>query len=95
MSDDDFDVLRQYMVVQISAQTIFLPSRLGNASLGRRVLDVVGKVPRHAFVRHEVQHLANADMPLPSGCGKTISQPFIVALMTDLLDLQSGRHPAR
>lgn len=61
MSDDDFDVLRQYLVVQISAQTIFLPSRLGNASLGRRVLDVVGKVPRHAFVRHEVQHLAYAD----------------------------------
>ncbi len=87
MSDQDLDVLRQQMVAQIAAQTIFLTSRLGKASLDRRVLGVMGKVPRHAFVRRELRHLAYADMPLPSGCGKTISQPFIVALMTDLLDL--------
>jgi len=63
---------------------------LGKASLDRRVLGVMDKVPRHEFVRLELQPLAYADMPLPSGYGKTISQPFIVALMTDLLDL----HPA-
>jgi protein-L-isoaspartate(D-aspartate) O-methyltransferase len=77
------------MVAQIAAQTIFLTARLGKASLDRRVLDVLGQVPRHEFVRMELQPLAYADMPLPSGYDKTISQPFIVALMTDLLDLQS------
>jgi protein-L-isoaspartate(D-aspartate) O-methyltransferase len=88
MSDPDPAVLRQYMVAEIAAQTIFLTGRLGKASLARRVLKAMGKVPRHEFVRPELQALAYADTPLPSGCGKTISQPFIVALMTDLLDLQ-------
>jgi len=88
MSEPDFDTLRQQMVAQITAQTIFLTARLGKASLDRRVLDVLSQVPRHEFVRLEVQPLAYADMPLPSGYDKTISQPFIVALMTDLLALQ-------
>jgi protein-L-isoaspartate(D-aspartate) O-methyltransferase len=89
MSELDFAALRRQMVAQIAAQTIFLTARLGKASLDRRVLDVIGKVPRHEFVRLELQPLAYADMPLPSGFDKTISQPFIVALMTDLLNLQS------
>jgi protein-L-isoaspartate(D-aspartate) O-methyltransferase len=88
MSDSDFAALRRHMVAQIAAHTIFLTSRLGKASLDRRVLEVMGKVPRHDFVRLELQPFAYEDMPLPSGYGKTISQPFIVALMTDLLDLQ-------
>ena len=88
MSDPDFAVLRQHMVAEIAAQTIFLTGRLGKAALDRRVLDVMGKVPRHEFVRLELQPLAYADMPLPNGYGKTISQPFIVALMTDLLALR-------
>jgi len=88
MSEPDFDTLRQQMVAQITAQTIFLTARLGKASLDRRVLDVLSQVPRHEFVRLELQARAYADMPLPSGYDKTISQPFIVALMTDLLNLQ-------
>jgi len=48
----------------------------------------MGKVPRHDFVRTGLQPFAYEDMPLPSGYDKTISQPFIVAPMTDLLDLQ-------
>jgi protein-L-isoaspartate(D-aspartate) O-methyltransferase len=89
MTELDFAALRRQMVAQIAAQTIFLTARLGKASLDRRVLDVLGQVPRHEFVRVELQPLAYADMPLPSGFEKTISQPFIVALMTDLLNLQS------
>ena len=89
MSELDFAALRRQMVAQIAAQTIFLTARLGKASLDQRVLDVLGQVPRHEFVRMELQPLAYADMPLPSGYDKTISQPFIVALMTDLLNLQS------
>jgi protein-L-isoaspartate(D-aspartate) O-methyltransferase len=88
MGDPDLDMLRQQMVAEIAAHTIFLTGRLGKAALSRRVIDVMGQVPRHDFVRLELQPLAYADMPLPSGYGKTISQPFIVALMTDLLDLQ-------
>ncbi len=88
MTELDFAALRRQMVAQIAAQTIFLTARLGKASLDRRVLDVLGQVPRHEFVRLELQPLAYADTPLPSGFDKTISQPFIVALMTDLLNLQ-------
>ena len=88
MSDPDFAMQRQQMAAEIAMHTIFLTGRLGKAALGRRVLDAMAKVPRHAFVRLELQPFAYDDTPLPSGYGKTISQPFIVALMTDLLDLQ-------
>lgn len=88
MTEPDFAALRQRMVVQIAAQTIYLSARLGKAALDRRVIDVMAKLARHEFVRVELQPLAYLDMPLPSGHGKTISQPFIVALMTDLLDLR-------
>lgn len=84
----DFAQQRQRMVAEIAAQTIFLTARLDKAALDRRVMDVMAKVPRHEFVRLELQPYAYADTPLPSAYGKTISQPFIVALMTDLLDLQ-------
>jgi protein-L-isoaspartate(D-aspartate) O-methyltransferase len=52
-----------------------------------RVLDVMRKVPRHLFVPESVRPLAYADRPLPIGHGQTISQPFIVAYMTDALDV--------
>ena len=56
----------------------------------RRVLDAMRRVPRHHFVRPEDIHLAYADGPLPIGLGQTISQPYIVALMTQLLELKGG-----
>jgi protein-L-isoaspartate(D-aspartate) O-methyltransferase len=52
-----------------------------------RVLAAMEKVPRERFVPPEVQHLAYADRALPIACEQTISQPFIVALMTDALEL--------
>lgn len=52
-----------------------------------RVLDAMGTIPRHVFVPPENRHLAYADAPLPIGHRQTISQPFIVALMTELLGL--------
>lgn len=90
MSDAEFAALRQRMVAEIAVHTVLQTGRLGKAALSRRVMDAMARVPRHAFVRQDLQHLAYADSPLPSDCGKTISQPFIVALMTDLLDLQPG-----
>lgn len=52
-----------------------------------RLLEAMRVVPRHAFVPKEKQALAYEDFPLPIGKGQTISQPFIVALMTELLEL--------
>ena len=53
-----------------------------------RVLDAMRRVPRHAFVPEEHRHLAYRDSPLPIGQSQTISQPYIVALMTQMLALQ-------
>jgi protein-L-isoaspartate(D-aspartate) O-methyltransferase len=52
------------------------------------VLDAMRTVPRHLFVLSEHGHLAYADAPLPIGHRQTISQPYIVALMTELLELK-------
>jgi protein-L-isoaspartate(D-aspartate) O-methyltransferase len=54
----------------------------------RRVLEAMGKVERHRFVPSHLGHLAYGDFPLPIGEGQTISQPYIVALMTELLALK-------
>ena len=48
----------------------------------------MGKVPRHEFVSEDLRDIAYANRPLPIGYGQTISQPFIVALMTDLLRVE-------
>jgi len=53
-----------------------------------RVLAAMGKVPRHLFVEEALQAQAYGDFPLPIGEGQTISQPYIVALMTQMLSLQ-------
>ena len=87
MSPDPFDELRQQMIAVIAAQAVFSAGETGKAAITPRVLEAMGKLPRHDFVPAEVRPYAYADSPLPIGCSKTISQPFIVALMTDLLDL--------
>jgi protein-L-isoaspartate(D-aspartate) O-methyltransferase len=53
----------------------------------KRVLDAMRKVPRHLFIPEDMRGLAYCDGPLPIGHGQTISQPYIVALMTELLEL--------
>jgi protein-L-isoaspartate(D-aspartate) O-methyltransferase len=88
MNADNFAALRQSMIEQIAVQAIYLSARVGKAAFARRVMQVMNKVPRHAFVPIELQPYAYANSPLPIGFDKTISQPFIVALMTDLLDVQ-------
>ena len=88
MSADPFAELRQQMVAVIAAQAVFSAGETGKAAIAPRVLEAMAKLPRHEFVPAEVRPYAYADSPLPIGCSKTISQPFIVALMTDLLDLK-------
>jgi protein-L-isoaspartate(D-aspartate) O-methyltransferase len=53
-----------------------------------RVLEALCTVPRHEFVAEEFRALAYADQPLPIGCGQTISQPYMVGVMTEALSLQ-------
>jgi protein-L-isoaspartate(D-aspartate) O-methyltransferase len=53
------------------------------------VLEAMERVPRHEFVPADLQSQAYTDRPLPIGYGQTISQPYIVALMTELLELES------
>lgn len=56
----------------------------------QRVLDAMGRVPRERFVPPGMEHLAYEDGPLPIGAGQTISQPLIVAMMTEALELRGG-----
>ena len=53
-----------------------------------RVLEAMGRVPRHRFVPEEIRHRAYEDCALPIGYGQTISQPFVVAFMTRQLELK-------
>ena len=62
---------------------------LGREHIDPAVLDVMGQLPRHAFVPDNMQDQAYDDRPLPIGYSQTISQPFIVALMTDLLGVEA------
>ncbi|MBK5915048.1 protein-L-isoaspartate O-methyltransferase [Rhodocyclus purpureus] len=61
----------------------------GRSTLAPRVLDAFRQVPRQAFVPDGLQWAAHQNRPLPIGHSQTISQPFIVALMSDLLDPQA------
>src|SRR6266496_1943309 len=88
MSAEYFEPQRQQMLAEISAGATHVGDAIGKTVLGERVMAVMGKVPRHEFVPIELQPYAYANIPLPIGFEKTISQPFIVALMTDLLDIQ-------
>ena len=88
--DDDRADERRRMVETIEAYTRLPGSGLAGGAMDARVIDALRTVPRHAFVPEAVSHLAYADSPLPIGLGQTISQPYIVALMTHLLRVKPG-----
>jgi protein-L-isoaspartate(D-aspartate) O-methyltransferase len=62
----------------------------GRPGFAARTMDAMASVPRHRFVPPVLQRDAYKNRPLPIGYGQTISQPYIVALMTDLLNLNGG-----
>ncbi|MFY9838958.1 MAG: protein-L-isoaspartate(D-aspartate) O-methyltransferase [Xanthobacteraceae bacterium] len=76
------------MITAIRANKDKVAAQIGRTALDKRVLSAMTKVPRHQFVPVEVQSYAYVNAPLPIGFDKTISQPFIVAVMTDLLELK-------
>ena len=87
MNTEQFDELRRHMVMEIASTTVMVGERIGKYNLDARVMEVMGKVARHDFVPLELQPYAYLNRPIPIGYDKTISQPFIVALMTDLLQV--------
>jgi protein-L-isoaspartate(D-aspartate) O-methyltransferase len=88
MNEGQFAALRQHMVAEIAATTVLVGEQIGKYNLDARVMEIMGKVPRHEFVPLDLKPYAYLNRPLPIGFDKTISQPFIVALMTDLLEIR-------
>lgn len=84
---DPYVSLRRAMVEIIAEHTDATREATGLGSIDARVLDAMLDVPRHQFVPAEIRAYAHTDGPLPIGWDKTISQPFIAALMTELLDV--------
>jgi len=89
-AEDTYAKPREQMVRTIEAIAAAVGGGATPKILDARVLDVLRRVPRHEFVPEEFRDRAYADEPLPIGYGQTISEPYIVALMTDLLRLAPG-----
>jgi protein-L-isoaspartate(D-aspartate) O-methyltransferase len=81
---------RGRMVEEIAAMARETGAETGRPRFGDAVMAAIGKVPRHRFVPVPLQSSAYDNRPLPIGEGQTISQPYIVALMTELLDPKPG-----
>ena len=87
---DDFAAARRRMAEDISALVRETSSDIGRKAFDARVMAVMGQVPRHEFVPAGQVPNAYQNRPLPIGHGQTISQPYIVALMTDLARVEPG-----
>lgn len=82
---DDYQQSRQAMIEEIKQDVRDTSFYLDKEYLEPRVMQALGKVPRHEFVPDRLRKFAYDNRPLPIGHGQTISQPYIVALMTDLI----------
>jgi protein-L-isoaspartate(D-aspartate) O-methyltransferase len=89
-AEDPFARERQALLDEIAAMARQTGADTGRPVYSARVMAAMAKVPRHRFVSRGYQAEAYANRPLPIGHGQTISQPYIVALMTDLLDSKPG-----
>lgn len=82
--------VQQQMIKDIQRIAAASADETGRRQLSARVMRAMAKVPREVFVPEEQQQQAYADSPLPIGHRQTISQPFMVALMSDLLEPQAS-----
>lgn len=87
---DSVDARRARMVDEIAQMAHDTASETGRSTLDARVMAALGKVERHRFMPPGQFAQAYENRPLPIGHEQTISQPYIVALMTDLLNLKPG-----
>lgn len=88
--DDDWAVQRARLLDEIGANVRDTSVYLDRQELDERVISAMESVPRHRFVPDNQRRFSYENRPLPIGYGQTISQPYIVAIMTDLLELQPG-----
>jgi len=89
--EDPYAVARQAMLDEIAADVRLTSEALDRETLDPRVLEAMATVPRHELVPDELRGVAYENRPLPIGHGQTISQPYIVAIMTDLLKFGPGQ----
>ncbi len=88
--DDSYRVSRAGMVKEIEDELTLTSEHFGKKALSPCVLDAMLAVPRHEFVPEHLKRYAYENRPLPIGQGQTISQPYIVGVMTDLLQVGKG-----
>jgi protein-L-isoaspartate(D-aspartate) O-methyltransferase len=86
-AESDFKRAREAMVVEVAAMAKLTRASVDGRRLDGKVMGVLGEVPRHEFVPESRRRSAYENRPLPIGYGQTISQPYIVALMTDLAEV--------
>ena len=91
IAGDSHQAQRKNMIRVIESDVRATSAYLKRAALDERVLDAMDRVPRHEFVPADLVDQAYRNRPLPIGHGQTISQPYIVAIMTDLLELEPGQ----
>jgi protein-L-isoaspartate(D-aspartate) O-methyltransferase len=87
---DTLDLRRAELVAEIEREALATADYTGRPHFREAVLAAIGRVPRHRFVPPEMEGAAYLDSALGIGHGQTISQPYIVALMTDLLEVSPG-----
>ena len=90
LTEEHLAIFRRHMVDVIDIEFDLLSEEIGRGRAADAVREAFLKVPRHQFVPQQVAPFAYQNQPLPIGFDKTISQPFIAALMTDLLDIRAG-----
>lgn len=90
MKDDDHEKQREALLQEVAREAVATSNWTGRQAFSERVMAALGKVPRHLFVAPGDEVAAYVNRPQRIGHGQTISQPYIVALMTDLLDLEPG-----
>ena len=87
MTEKHLAILRRHMVEIIDMHFDLASDEIGKSALGTGLRQALLDVPRHLFVPQQLAAVAYQDTPLPIGFDKTLSQPFIGALMLDLLDI--------
>ena len=91
MTEQHLAIFRRHMVEVVDLHFDLSSNEIGKDSLDEHVRTAMMRVPRHMFVPAQLASVAYHDGPLPIGFDKTISHPFIGALMLDLLDLEPGQ----
>jgi protein-L-isoaspartate(D-aspartate) O-methyltransferase len=88
MAKTEIEEMRRRLTREIEVAAEETASFTGRRNFSEQVMAAIARVPRHEFLDPGNEKLAYVNRPQPIGCGQTISQPLIVALMTDLLDLK-------